>query len=480
MAGRSLPEVSDRWLDEAARTPKPVYVFVGDPLEIDAAARQLIDRLVPPERRAFNFERYDGRATPLEVALDAARTPALFAGRKVVWIQEPPVLAAGERRPDFADECLAALRAGRREAAAGPFLTLLALAGWSTERLRAADWTALPDREFAVLFGRALEPPDRALVAALAAELAERGVRVSPAADAESLLDRYLDAPPEGAVLLLTARTADRRKRLVRRLGQLGVVRECTLARDRTGSLTRESIDHLVDRVVGGAGKRVDPAARALLHQRAGGDPGVFRQELEKLVSYVGDRPRITAQDAAAVVRDLAASWVFDFTRALSRQDAPAALELLHRLLAQGEPPLRLLALIGRELRHLLLAAEGLAGPLRGRWNPRMSFADFRDTVLPRLPAALQEAFGSLHPYACFQYFQQAAGVSPATLRRTLLHLHALDLRLKRSGGDPQVLLDAFLLEFCRPGAGPGSPPASPSQGSPSRGILVRSGERSV
>ena len=93
-----------------------------------------------------------------------------------------------------------------------------------------------------------------------------------------------------------------------------------------------------------------------------------------------------------------------------------------------------------------------LADTFSGAWSTNTSYDVFRDRLLPTLAEAQKEAFGGLHPYALYQCVQNASRTSTAALQRALLALQLLDIRMKSSAGDPQLLLEAYVLDVCRPG----------------------------
>src|SRR6185295_9640698 len=131
------------------------------------------------------------------------------------------------------------------------------------------------------------------------------------------------------------------------------------------------------------------------------------------------------------------------------------ALPLLRGLFEQGEPPLRLLAMIAREVRLLLIARECLDDVLRGKWRTDIQFNVFQSRVLPHVDAETLEAFGKAHPFVLYRRFQDAVRLPGAALRTALCRLAELDARLKSSRGDPALLLEAFVIDWCRTGVGP-------------------------
>lgn len=441
----------DALLAAAPRAPRPVYLFIGEPFQTEAAARALIDVLVPPDKRSFSLEQYDGRATAIAPVLDSLRMPSLFGGTKVVWVREPTLFLSGEKRGDICDALFTAVEEEHPLEAAEKLLVLAALAGWSQAEFAAADWAALSATDQTALLGRRLDAGEAETLDGLRALCADRGMTVSAFRDDSGQLEQYLSGgPPPQSVLLFTASAADKRKRVVKTVQQQGAVLEFAVQRERSGALSAESVDALIASVLGAAGKRMAPNARQLLLQRAGTQAGVLAGELEKLCLYVGDAPTIDEAAVRESVRDLAESWVFDFTKALAQRQAGAAGAQLRALFAQGEHPLRLLSLIARELRLLLLARDCLRGSLAGSWTPRTPYTAFRDRLLPTLTEDEQAALGGIHPYVLFQCLQNAGRTSAAHLQRAVLALQALDVAFKSTPTDPRIRLEAFVLDFCR------------------------------
>lgn len=107
----------------------------------------------------------------------------------------------------------------------------------------------------------------------------------------------------------------------------------------------------------------------------------------------------------------------------------------------------------------LLLARESIDADLGGRWRD-LQFNAFQANVLPRIGAETRQAFGNAHPFVLYRRFQDAAHTGARVLRDTLARLADLDLRLKSSRAEPALLLEAFVIHWCR--------------GKGSRGILSR------
>ncbi len=429
---------------------KPVYMFIGDADQTSAAAHALIDVLVPAASRSFNLEVYDGRTTPIAMVLDSVRTPGFLSGAKVVWVRDTTLFLSTETRADLTGALLDAWAAGREREAAEKLLTLVALAGWSHAQFRDTRWPSLAKTRVREVCGEDLDAEALARLEAIQAVCLRRDLNVSAYRDDGGAVLQFLDAgmPPQ-TVVLFTAAAVDARKRLYKRLHDIGQVLDVSPARERDGSLSRETVDDVVARITAAAGKRLQPQAQQLIARRAGSDLAMLRSELEKLCLYVGERPSVSEDDVRAVFRDMSESWIFDFTSALAARQLGRVLPLVRGLLEHGEPPLRLLAMIAREARLLLVARECLDQALRGKWRKDLPFNVFQSRFLPHLDADTRDAFGKAHPFVLYRRFQDAARIDGQLLRTALVKLSDLDARLKSSRTDPALLLEAFVIDWC-------------------------------
>ncbi|HUI27768.1 MAG TPA: DNA polymerase III subunit delta, partial [Candidatus Kryptonia bacterium] len=399
---------------------------------------------------------YDGRTTAIASVLDSLRMRGLFPGMKVVWLRETPLFISAEKKSDLTAALLEAIEDERRDEAAGRLLTLLAMAGWTQEQFQAERLGGLPASAAKDCFGMELEPAQLGALATLQNYCRERDLTISAYRDEGEVLLQFLDRglPPQ-TVLLFTTPAADARKRVFKKLQALGAVVDLRVERERSGALSREGVTESCRTIAAGFGLRIEPAALELIVARAGVDPAALAMEMDKLCLYVGDAKVIAAADVRAAFRDMAESWIFDFTAALAAGQAATALPLLRDLIAQGDHPLRLLAMIAREVRLLLAARDCLDGPLAGKWRSGVSYATFQSRLQPALGELGEAAFGKMHPFRIYKYLGDAARLRTARLRQALIELAELDNKFKSSRGDPAILLETFVLDLCHAAARP-------------------------
>ena len=243
----------------------------------------------------------------------------------------------------------------------------------------------------------------------------------------QTLLLEALPGLGAGGTLVLIARTADPRRRLFAACLRKG-------AGVGFPELERRDAPPWVVRLARERGHDIAPAAVQELVERTGVDLGALAGEVEKLSLHVGSARRIEVGHVRAIVAAVRGHGVAELTERLARRDLRGAARVLRRLLAAGEPPVRLVAFLAANLRHALhvaeLAEEGLPAEEVGR----------------RL---------GMPPWLVARNLDRGRA---ADLVRTLLVLRRLDLELK-SARDPEVAFDAALLEIA------GATPARPAEG---------------
>ncbi len=427
---------------KSGKAPRLLLLF-GDDLQVQEACRAVLDLVVPQEQRSFNLERFDGRSAPWDQIEASLMTPPFLPGQKLLWVENAPYFFSREQKGDLGERILELWRDGKRDEAVKLLIDLVVLEGWTQEqwdRLEPSSAKALlalldADGGEAQTEAEALLSYGKSRDIDLSKRKGSQGHRLA------ILLDEGL---PEWSFLLLTAVQVDRRTRLYKRFEEIGATIYHGLERDRSGKISRESLLEFVNQRLRQSGKTVEPQARAMILSRAGDELRGLLQELDKLVLYVGERPAIRADDVEAIFADQGEGWIFDLTRAIGERDAAGALSQLTRLLAQGEHPLRLLATVAAEVRHLLSARQLLETDFARVWKRGMSYQQFQQSVLPQGVPLLTR-----NPYADYLCFQRAERFSLADLRAYMEGIFDADLRLKSSGGPARLVLEKLLLGMC-------------------------------
>jgi DNA polymerase-3 subunit delta len=201
------------------------------------------------------------------------------------------------------------------------------------------------------------------------------------------------------------------------------------------------------------SGVALEARAIAALAGLVGNQLWTLDSEIQKLATHAGDR-QVTEEDVRSLVSLAREPNVFAMADAVIEGRVRDAADLLQRLLAEGEPPQRLLMLVARQYRLLLLTKELLERRVR---PPEIS--------------------GRLHVqgFVIQRLIKQAPAYTIQRLRRAYRRLLEADLSVKRGVYDDETALQLLLFELAMPARarGPGGatrPGGRPDYGRPRAG----------
>ncbi len=191
-------------------------------------------------------------------------------------------------------------------------------------------------------------------------------------------------------------------------------------------------------------GKGIESNAAAYLTETLSGDSGLLRNELEKLVCYVGDAPAITLADCQAVCSRTPETVSWEFTGAISARNVAGAMRLLDVLLSQGEPEMRLMAALSGEFQKQIQTRLAMQQLNLTRVSPR---------TFDSLPQELRDKYPDnpllkLHPYRAFKVCESAANFTDAELVRNLELVRDANRSLVSGGGDRRIVLEQLILKL--------------------------------
>ena len=239
------------------------------------------------------------------------------------------------------------------------------------------------------------------------------------------VLVRYLERPSASGVLVIDATKVDGRTRVLGAVRAAGMVVECP-------RLYESHLPPWVQAEVARRGRKISAAAVSLLVDEVGNNLFTLDSELEKLVTYVGERARIEAEDVTQLTGDTRSWVVWALTDALGRRDAASALRILERLLQEDS------------------RAEGISGGLN--WQVSRLW---KGKYLLEKGAGANELASELRiePRHVDAFVEQVRAFSREDLARVNRMLLDADITLKSSGLPEKVVLERFLVEACGVGS---------------------------
>lgn len=202
-------------------------------------------------------------------------------------------------------------------------------------------------------------------------------------------LEDLFTRPEQETTLVVVAGAVDKRSRMYKLLAKHATLVECGAIESLADA------ERWVKNRVAAAGAAIEPAAARLVAERGGTDVKRLRGDVERLLLYALGQRTVTVNDVRDVVGPAVLQDDWAMANAIEAGDAASALRQLALMLDAGAPPEKILGQLG--------------------WLVRTKFP------------------------------MQA----PAKLRASIEALFRTDLDLKRSAGDPRVLLDRLVVELC-------------------------------
>jgi DNA polymerase-3 subunit delta len=265
-----------------------------------------------------------------------------------------------------------------------------------------------------------------------AAEAAPR--KGKPRAD-DDPLDAYAEAPAPDATLVLVAARPDRRRRPWKTLLAKAELHDAAPKKGRT--LRAHVEEELRQR-----GLRFSREALDQLLDEVGQDLRRLMGEVDKLEAWAGGRKEIDLEDVSEVLGRGLGQPLYLLSDAFASRDVRASLELLERLIGDGEEGPRVVATLHRTLRQVRGAVA-----LRGAGAPRAQIG------ARLLPPNMQFKLDAL--------LDASRRWSEPDLGRAIEVLGRADRRMKR-GADAAVTLVAAVVAACGSGAAATSPRRGP------------------
>ena len=202
-------------------------------------------------------------------------------------------------------------------------------------------------------------------------------------------LEAFLKKPDPQTALVFVAGGLDKRSRMYKLLARQATLVDCGTIEDQAAA------ERWIRARVAAAGMEIEAAGARLLAERCGTDLKRLRNDLDRLLLYAMGQKVIARDDVRDMVGPAALQDDWAMTNAIEAGNGAAALQQLALLLESGAPPEKILGQLG--------------------W-----------LVRSKLPAA-----------------------APARVRQSVEAVFRTDLDLKRSAGDPRVLLERLVVELC-------------------------------
>jgi DNA polymerase-3 subunit delta len=240
-------------------------------------------------------------------------------------------------------------------------------------------------------------------------------------------LGNYLHNPNPAAYLVLSAETLNHSSTFYKNIEKAGVILE--IAEEKPWEKEKSAGDWILSKTASN-GKSISADTCHYLMKYIGTDTALLHQELDKLLSYVGEKKEITPQDVDAICTQVNLKTIWQLGEAVFKCDARAALQIARALINEGNPAMTLL----KQLRYQFQTAYQVSTILSQGGDPSnvtKVFPYMKGTILDR-------------------HVQMAQQYGLKRFKKGLVLIDETELALKNAPEDPEVLLDLLLVKLVK------------------------------
>jgi len=234
-------------------------------------------------------------------------------------------------------------------------------------------------------------------------------------------LAEYLDDPCDSACLLITATKLDGRAKLSKTAKKAGVLIEAKPLRGR-------ELREFIRAEATAREHNIAPQAIEALLDAVGDDLAAIDDAVERLSLFVGAGQRIDADAVTMCVTRIRVESIWSLVDAIGLKDRRKGVAAAQSLLDDREPPLRLLAMVARQLRIVARMREALSEGLRPQDAAKRAGAP---------------------PFKAGDLTESARRFTADSLGDAFTLIAETDRALKGSKRPPDVILQDAVLQLC-------------------------------
>lgn len=479
-----MPEIDFRQAPEfiAGLSDFPEVILIyGEEYLYKKAFESLLDRMVPKEKRSFGYEPVSDDTDSIADIIERLNTFSLMPGRKVVALTDTGLFYSKSKEDAVWEKIKKAVDDDALKKASGPFRSLLSVKGIDYEK--ALTEQGKKTLKFTESFGN-----DDGWLKQLVDYCEEKNLKIPEATDNIGALKQAIEKGfPEDHHLIITTELIDKRKGLYTAIKERGLIVDCSVPKgDRKADKEQQALvlRESANRVLEKSGKQVAPDAYRYLIDMTGFDLRTFTDNLERLISFVGDRQSISLNDARSLLRRTKQDPIYELSGAFAERNLEKSLFFAGNLLNNGFYPLQIMATLVNQARKLVIARDFIDSLPSGQWRNNIDYRQFQSAVMPLVKSKDEatkafaegcdqsltdpESTGKKKkkkkkatdnllapnpgsPYPIFLLLKNAGSYRMEELVSAYERLLDADRRLKSTGEDPRLVIEHALIHICKP-----------------------------
>ncbi len=211
---------------------------------------------------------------------------------------------------------------------------------------------------------------------------------------------------------------------------------------------------HRIQSIVMDRGKRIEDAAASFLAETIGADEARLGNEIEKLLTYAGDKPVVTFADCREVCSRATETLAWAFSSALVERNSRKALELIPSIMehleqdkGSSKPEIVLIYSVMGEFRNLAsVKCEGVKLGI-----PEDASSDYFYRMNERYkqsPPPVKSPLFSMHPFRAFKAWENARRFTDRELVLAFRELVNANRAIVSSGGNARIALELLAIKI--------------------------------
>ena len=483
----SYKDLEKYLLDRENHPFAPVYLIYGEDMLTKSSFDELLDAILPKNQRSINYEPLDGTQESIHEVINRVNTFSLLAGIKVIALRDSRIFYGSQDRERMLGNAKKEYEDDNLKQAAAHLLNLMGFLNLSFEDIDKSNREKSLGPDAAV-------GTDDAWLDDIIGYCRENRLSVPIARDDSRILQQAIEKgfPPNNH-LIITTDMVDKRRGLFKTLNSRGLIVDCSVPKGdrRADREVQESVlETKMHSILAASNKTMSPATYSALYEMTGFDLRTFCNNLEKLISYVGDRNEITIADVQSILQRTKKDPIYEFTNALAERSADESLFFLDSLLSSGIHPLQVFTAMVNQIRKLLLVKDFVTSHYGAEWQAASPYGYFQKRVVPaiieydrllldridswqgmldaemvsrnsasppkskkkksKLATDIIIAKNPKNAYPIYQLFKKSERFSKEELLDAVEILNAADKTLKSSGQNPKLVLEKVILRICR------------------------------
>ncbi len=473
--------------DRKAGDFAPVYLIYGQELLYKNSLEALVHALIPADQRSLGYEPVEGTNENIKEAIERSNTYSLLSATKVVAICDSKIFYSKQDQDRLLEKAKEAYDTDDIKKGAKYLLSLMGLLNLSYDDVSKANRSKTIKFDID-RFG------DDEWIDKIVRFCIEKSLAIGSEEDNAAFLQKAVEKGfPKGNYLIITTDMVDKRRKLFKTIREQGMIIDCSVPKGdrRADRMAQEAVlSERMNEILDQFGKQMDKNAYMALYEMTGFDLRTFSNNLQKLISYVGDRKNITNHDVKSVLKRTKKDPIYDLTNAVSERNIEKSLFFLDTLLADDLHPLQVLAAITNQIRRLVLVKGFVESPHGREWHGGIQFNEFKSRIMPSIQAYDADILGQFetwdrmlskdtgkdnqrfkkkgskkksrpvtdlvvakntkNPYPVYQMLLKSERFTMDELIAVFESLSQADLRLKSTGQSHRLILEKAIFFICQ------------------------------